>query len=405
VRGTGPSRRLVAAAIAAAALTGTLVGLLQGSSRPSSPPQGGSRFAAASASRPNESLIDALAPLLAPETGSAASGRAPLTVSLARGVAQLFVVGLSGAQPSAAALAPLRAHDWGGVVLGRGNYRSPSQVAALTAAIEVAIRSAGTTPPLIIARQGGGDSNAFPGLAPNSEPALGAVGRADLVNGQSQLAARQLRAVGVNGTLTPDADIGDPAGPAASRAYSSNPVLVRRLVTAAVAGYRSGGLISIVGHFPGEGAASQSPEQGAATVGLTLPDLVARDLPPFAAVVATAPVIQMSDALYDAFDGVTPATLLPDAVALLRQRLAYRGVVMSGNLEATAIATGGSVASAAVAALQAGCDLLYVPGPSTDAEAAYGAVIESIRQGRLSPAVVAHALVAVRALKRAYRIT
>ena len=33
-------------------------------------------------------------------------------------------------------------------------------------------------------------------------------------------------------------------------------------------------------------------------------------------------MIEVSDAVYAAFDGVTPATLLPDAVSLLRQRLA-----------------------------------------------------------------------------------
>jgi beta-N-acetylhexosaminidase len=171
-----------------------------------------------------------------------------------------------------------------------------------------------------------------------------------------------------------------------------------------VAGYRAGGLISAVGHFPGEGAASQDPSQGAATVGSLMADLMSHDMRPFAAVAGTAPVIQLSDALYAAFDGVTPATLLPDAVALLRRRLGFAGVVMSGDLLAVTAATGGTVADASVRALKAGCDLLFLPGGATDAEAAYNAVLAAIRQGELDPQAISRSLARVAALKRLYRV-
>ena len=62
---------------------------------------------------------------------------------------------------------------------------------------------------------------------------------------------------------------------------------------------------------------------------------------PFAAVAARAPVMQMSNAAYAAFDGVTPACVCPQAVALLRGELHFQGVVMSGDLEATLQPAGG----------------------------------------------------------------
>jgi hypothetical protein len=99
-------------------------------------------------------------------------------------------------------------------VLRRSNFISPAQIAALNRAVLAAALAAGHDPPMLIARQGGGDSSAFPGLAPASEPDPGTVGRGDLVNGQAQLAARELRALRADGTPAPVADLGDVAAPA-----------------------------------------------------------------------------------------------------------------------------------------------------------------------------------------------
>jgi beta-N-acetylhexosaminidase len=384
-------------AIVAAAVAGAVLALVQGSPRHKSLPQGGSRFGAASTVHPGESLIDALAPLLAAGSGRGAVGTAALTA----GLAQLFVIGIDGTATTPAMLSRLRAHDWGGVVLGRPNYTSTSQLGSLVAGIRAAL----STPPLIVARQAGGQSNGFPGLPPASQPVLGAGGRPDVVAGQAQLVAHDLRPVGVNATLAPVADLAIAGGPDVDRGYGADPGLATADVRAAVSGYRAGGLIAIVGHFPGEGGASQDPMVGAATVGGRMSDLLAADVKPFAAVAGLAPVIQLSDALYTAFDGVTPATLLPDAVSLLRQRLRFGGVVMSGDLLAVTAATGGSVADASVQALKAGCDLLFLPGGATDAEAAYNAVLAAIRQGDLDAQAVARSLARVAALKKAYGVT
>ena len=399
MRGGRPSKRLVGLAVLAAALAGALLALVQGPSKPRALPQGGSRFGAPTTVHAGESLIDALAPLLAADPGGAV-GRTALNAGVARGLAQLFVIGVDGTASTPAMVARLRAHDWGGVVLGRPNFTSKAQLVSLIGGIRAAL----VTPPLIVARQAGGQGNGFPGLPPASEPSLGSSGRPDLVSGQAQLVARDLRPVGVNATLAPIADLAVAAGPDADRGYGADPSLVTADVRAAVSGYRTGGLIAIVSHFPGEGGASQDPMVGAATVGGKMSDLLAADVKPFAAVAGQAPVIELSDALYTAFDGVTPATLLPDTVNLLRQRLQFAGVVMSGDLLAVTAATGGTVADAAVKALQAGCDVLFLPGGATDAEGAYNAVLAAIRQGQLDPQAVARSLERVAALKKAYGV-
>jgi beta-N-acetylhexosaminidase len=204
-------------------------------------------------------------------------------------------------------------------------------------------------------------------------------------------------------TLAPVADLGPAGGPHEDDAFSDLPGAAARSVRAAVSGYRASRVVAVPGHFPGEGAASQDPSLGAATVGLSLGQLRGRDMLPFATVAKHAAAIQLSDSLYAGFDGVTPATLLPRAVAELR-RLGFSGVVVSGDLAAATLATGGTAGDAAVAALQAGCDLLWLPGSARDQEDAWRAVVRAIRSGKIRASRVTSALRRVAAMKKAYGI-
>ena len=74
----------------------------------------------------------------------------------------------------------------------------------------------------------------------------------------------------------------------------------------------------------------------------------------------------MSNAAYVAFDGVTPAGLLAQAVSLLRDTYGFGGVVMTDDLDATLDPTGDDPGQVAVQALEAGDDLLYISGPASE---------------------------------------
>jgi beta-N-acetylhexosaminidase len=204
-------------------------------------------------------------------------------------------------------------------------------------------------------------------------------------------------------TFAPVADVGVAAGPVQDQVFADDARVVTRLTAAAVEGYRRGRVIAAVGHFPGEGSASEDPDVANATVGFSLSELRRRDLRPFAAVARRAPVIRMSNAVYAAWDGVTPATVLPDAIGrLLRGELHYRGVVMTPDLTSTAPVLGVGVGMAAVKALEAGADVLYVSGGPFAQEAAYRAVLRAVRKGRISRERLRLSLQRVLALKRRY---
>jgi len=321
---------------------------------------------------------------------------------LERQVAQLFMVGLQGSSsPGAVTLA---GPGWGGFVFSQQNYVSDFAAGAYAAAASTADRLLRAPAALVAATQEGGPQTAIADLPPEGQAVLGSSGQPDAARAQATLAAQRLLAMGFNTTLAPLADVDTAGGPLNGRLFSTSPGLVARFTAAAVGGYRAAGIISIVGHFPGTGAASADPDQMQATVGGSLPALKSRDLLPFAAVAGAAPVIEMSNAVYAAFDGVTPAGLLPDAIDLLRRGYGFEGVVISDDLDAALQATGGTIGQAALAALQAGDDLLYITGTSDEQLAAYNAVLSAAQRNAGVRSRVRHAAERVLALKLRYKL-
>jgi beta-N-acetylhexosaminidase len=354
--------------------------------------EAGSKFRETSDTR-DVSLLDALRPVLAPQLADDPEG-----LPLPRAASKVFAIGFEGSAPSRALRDRFGGRDWGGLVVSETNYVSPTQLATLARSAERAARRKENEPPLLLA-----DPRGIGNLGPLAQVELGPEGTPQDARREAREAGRRLRAAGIRMVLAPSADLGVGGGPTEERSFGDDPLPVARLVRGAVDGWTDARVASAPGRFPGEGAASQDPLQGAATVGLGLDELIARDVRPFAAVAARAPAIQMSAALYAAWDGVTPATLLPDAVRLLRERLGFEGVVVSADLVAATAATGGGVGDAAVQALKAGCDLLLVAGGRAEQDAAYRAVLDAVRRGEVTRERLDEAVGRVRALTRATR--
>ncbi len=386
-------RKLAVLAVAGAAGGGTLA-LATGGSDPaqeSKVPEGGSGF------RPSSPRLGApVEPRTPKEREQQRNADVKLPVPLARAAARLFLVGFSGTTPSAPFFERLREREWGAVLVERANVVDAAQLDALTGEIDVVARGARRLPPLVAAAQLGGAEVAVPGIGPARQATIP---NALAARTAAQRAGRSLRRRGFDMVLAPSADLASAGGPWEGRGFSEVPAEAGRLVAGAVDGWRRAQIAPVVGHFPGEGTASQDPELGVATVGLSRPELRGRDQVPFGAVARTAPAIQLSGALYAGFDGVTPATFDPAVVRALRTE-GFRGAIVSSSLTAATLATGEGVGAGAVAALKAGCDVLFVPGDQTDQEEAYRAVVRAVRVGTLPVSRVREALERIDRLRR-----
>ncbi len=389
-----PWRRLLALVAAVGALAGGGIALAVDAPEPAGVatlPEGGSGF------RPSPGQIgEPLAPDTPKEREQARKADESLPVPLVRAAARLFLVGFSGTTSEAPFFERLRRHEWGAVLLERQNVVDRTQLNALTGEVSVVAREAKQVPPLLVAQQLGGEEVVVPDIGPSKASATGSATQA---RNEARRAGRSLHRFGIDVVLAPSADLAAAGGPWAERSFSDDPSTAGQLVDAAVRGWREAKIAPVVGHFPGEGGASQDPEVGVATVGSSRDALRKADQRPFDAVKTEAPAVQLSGALYADFDPVTPATLDPGVVETLRQT-GFRGAIVSANLTAATLATGGGVGAAAVAALKAGCDLLYVPGDQRDQEEAYRAVVRAVRVGTIPVSRVREALIRVDRLRK-----
>jgi beta-N-acetylhexosaminidase len=335
--------------------------------------------------------LDALAHGLGTPGAGSPTGRLAAKLSVERQVAQLFFVGFDGFTT-----APALKREWGAVLVRPSNTADAAQVKRLTYRLGTP-RKKGRVPALVTAAEPA-TGDGFPGAQARKQPALARGGSA-VVEREAQRTARRLRSLGFRMALTPIADVATEGGFRADSAYGFRPSFVAVATRAAVQGYLAGGVAPAPGHFPGDGGVASDPDSEPAPVGLTLPDLRVRDLVPFRAVTPIAPAIQMTNAVYVAYDGVTPATLLPEAVGLLRDELKYGGAIVSADLAASGFAYPISVPAAAVEALKAGCDLLLVKGTAKDQERAYRAVLGAVRRGEISRLALTAAVRRVLALK------
>jgi beta-N-acetylhexosaminidase len=322
-----------------------------------------------------------------------------------RKVAQLFLLGFQGQDLTAPIFQRLRALDLGGIVLDRPNYSSGDQLAALAGEAAVIARQERHVAPWVIAPQEGGEFNAFPDLPPAT--AAAELASAAEAFDEARRAAATLRGLGVNGVLAPVADVAPPEGIAlGARAYSDDPRDVASYVTASVEAYRAARVLTAPGHFPGLGSGTEDTRFGPSQVSASLDQLSARDLVPFrAAIRAGAPAILIGNGLYVTDDFVTPATMSRALTTeLLRGELGFQGIAITDDLADPPITALTSIPSAAVRAVQAGADLLYISGPPGEQQAAYDAVLRAVQRGKIGRGRLMDAVLRNLSVKRDYAL-
>jgi len=220
--------------------------------------------------------------------------------------------------------------------------------------------------------------------------------------------ARRLRAAGVTMDLAPVLDVDGGQGPNdrnpdGRRSFSEDQRIAAADGLAFAAGLRAGGIVAVVKHFPGLGGATGNTDVTRAS---TPPwsTLQRNGLVPFQdAVDARVPAVMIANA---SVPGLTdlPASVSPAAITtVLRDRLGYQGLVITDSLSAIALsAIGYSVPAAAVAAIEAGADLvLYDAHPAEMApltNQVVAALVSAVGSGKLDRgrlvSAVAHILTA-----------
>lgn len=271
----------------------------------------------------------------------------------------------------------------GGIVISIG---SPMEVAARINHLQRRARV-----PLLVASdfEGGTAFRINGGTAFPTNMGVGAGGQESDAFEMGRIIAEEGRALGVHLAFSPVADVNNnPANPIINtRSFGGDPALVARMVAAQVRGAQSHGMPSTVKHFPGQGDTDTDTHLAYAVIPATWRRLDTLELVPFrAAVRAGVSAVMSAHVVLPALDTAhnRPITMAPEVITgVLRDSLGFKGLVVSDALDMGAIVSGYGPGEAAVTALLAGNDILLMP---TDPVAAVKAIVQAVREGRVSRA-------------------
>ena len=210
--------------------------------------------------------------------------------------------------------------------------------------------------------------------------------------------AQDLRRFGFNTDFAPVADVwsvkeNDVIG---NRAYSDDYDQAAELIASAVHGFRDGGVLCALKHFPGHGSTTTDSHVEAADVRKTLDQLKKQDLKPFAAgIEAGADMVMVGHLTVKAADSV-PATMSRAIMTdLLRGEMGFDGVIITDSLQMKA-AGAWSDGEKAVKCLAAGADLLL---EIEDVPGAVKALEQAVETGELSEARIDESVLRVLRMK------
>lgn len=235
--------------------------------------------------------------------------------------------------------------------------------------------------------------------------ALGATGDPELARLAGAVTAVEASACGINVVAAPVLDVNiNPANPIVNtRSFGSAPDLVSALGVAYLQGLQEAetpphAVMAIGKHFPGHGDTAQDSHLELAAVDASRSRLHSVELPPFqAAIGANVAMLMTAHVAYPTLDSTgMPATLSrPILTDLLRDALGFRGALVTDALDMYAISRNFAMDDAAVAAVEAGNDLLL-----TDQwDLVYGALETAQADGRLTERRVREAVERVAAAK------
>ena len=172
--------------------------------------------------------------------------------------------------------------------------------------------------------------------------------------------AAQVLACGLDFSFAPVLDCGNPkSNVIGDRAFHSSPPAIAELGAAFIAGMRAAGMPATAKHFPGHGAVAADSHHELPVDCRDYAAVQTRDLQPFAALAEQLAAVMTAHISFPQIDPDLPTYSKFWLQKILRQRLNFQGVIFSDDLTMQAAATA-DPATAATAALTAGCDMTLI---------------------------------------------
>lgn len=335
-------------------------------------------------------------------------------------VGQLLMVHFHGESANEEAADLIHNAHVGAIIYYRwsNGLHNPDQVKALSSGLQhQASQTRLGIPLLIAADQEGGPVTRFKdGFSQfPANKMLAATGNPDLVKQCAFTTAQELVSVGVNMNLAPVVDVNsNPLNPLIGiRSYGSDPHTVVTYASKALAGYRAGGILTSLKHFPGHGDVSVDSHLDLPIVDKSRAQLDAIELLPFAALASLADTIMTAHIMIPQLDPVHCATTSKIILDILRNEFGFQNPIITDSLVMEGILKLMQTPDeAAIAAHLAGCDILLLGGKqlkdgktkaeltAEDIKRVHRSIVNAVKEGRILEASLDRSVERILALKR-----
>ncbi len=221
--------------------------------------------------------------------------------------------------------------------------------------------------------------------------AFGAAQNAAEAEAFGRIVAEESRAMGVHWNWFPTADVNsNPANPIINtRSFGEDPKQVGEMVSAYIRGAHQGGMLTTAKHFPGHGDTATDSHLGLASVTGDMPRLQTVELPPFqAAINAGVDSVMVAHVTIPALEpdpNLVATTSRRIVTGLLKEQMKFQGLVVTDALDMNGLmriysGSPNPSGAAAVAAIKAGNDMIFIPG---DLDGAYRGLLDAVRRGEI----------------------
>ncbi len=334
-------------------------------------------------------------------------------------IGQMLMVGFRGAELEAGhwILDAVKKGKLGGVVLFDRDLACPDRPRNIISSAQLKrltrqLQQAAAVPLLIAVDQEGGrivrlkSSAGFPPSPSHTQ--LGESNNPDVTATEARAVAKTLAAHGINLNLAPVVDLcANPRNPVIvrhQRCFSADPRSVTAHAAAWIGAHHRQHVLTALKHFPGHGSSLSDSHLGFSDISKTWsPD----ELIPYRELIASglADTVMTAHVFQRRLDADYPATLSPLILhGLLRQRLGFRGPILSDDLQMGAIRHHYSFAESIRLALAAGVDLLLFGNNLVHDEKIVDRAITVIRDlivaGKLDPERVYRSYLRMQTLKQ-----
>jgi beta-N-acetylhexosaminidase len=288
-------------------------------------------------------------------------------------IGQMLVIGFRGTTTNSKSFQRVVAQAQAGEISGVIWFgRNVTDRGAITAMNRELRRAAGDSFLVAIDQEGGRIERLTAAVGFPEIPSARTIARGD----DRQALARytelgsKLHDWGFNLNLGPVVDLdSNPSNPIIGRlgrSYSADPATVTRYAIAFVSGHRDAGVLTALKHFPGHGSSTNDSHKGAVDVSRTWND---KELAPYRDMndLGYADIVMTAHVINRGLSGDSrPATLSKAVLTdVLRNKIGFRGVIMTDDLQMGALDRYGDSSQRAIAAVRAGADLLVFANDRT----------------------------------------